>query len=291
MKCIAFGEVLWDVIDGEEHLGGAPLNLLAHASIMGAESFLVSAVGKDERGERIEKKMEDLGVKKELLQKNEFPTGWVDVVLSEDGQPEYTIHENVAFDNIEYTSALKQVLQDMNFDIFCFGTLAQRSDVSRATLEEIFAHISAKEVFYDVNLRQSYYSKEIVEASLKHATIIKLNDHEVEVLSELLFDEKMDDSEFSKKLIVDFDIHIVVVTKGKRGCSVYSDQEAVHVDGVEVVPADTVGAGDAFSAGFLNTYIRTGDIHQSAEFANKVGAYVTSQHGAIPLNKSYIDEL
>lgn len=291
MKCLAFGEVLWDVIDGEEHLGGAPLNLLAHMAIMGADSEIISAIGDDDRGRKIIEELSRIHVSDILLQKVDYPTGWVDVELSGGGQPTYTIHENVAFDNVEMTTELESSLKNNAYDVFCFGTLAQRGELSQKTLKEILEKVETKEIFYDVNLRQKYFSKEMVEESLKSATIVKLNDAEVEVLSELLFDEKMQEDVFAEKLKSVFNVGVIIVTKGKKGCSVYSAKDEVHVEGVKVEPADTVGAGDAFSAGFLYTYISTGDIHQSAEFANKVGAYVTTQHGAIPEDTSYISNI
>lgn len=292
MNFIAFGEVLWDVIDKEEYLGGAPLNLLAHAKIMGADSYLISAIGNDERGQKIAAQLKgDVAVSDTLVQVNEHPTGWVDVDLSGDGQPTYTIHEEVAFDNIAFTDEMKMSLEQSTYDIFCFGTLAQRSTVSRETLYKILESIHTKEVFFDVNLRQNYYNREMIEKSLNSSSIVKLNDGEVTVLAKLLYDEELSNIDLSSKIISDFELKIVIVTKGKKGCSVYATNEAMSLGGIKVTPTDTVGAGDAFSAAFLYTYLSTGDIGKSAEFANKVGAYVTSQSGAIPTDRDYLNKI
>jgi fructokinase len=276
MNIISFGEILFDVIGEVEHLGGAPFNLAAHLSKLGVSSSIISAVGIDERGERIKQAVKELGVDIKYLQENNFPTGYVEVELDNEGKPTYTIHENVAYDNIN------PIEVEEKFDCFCFGTLSQRNLVSKNSLFNILEKINPEHIFYDVNLRKKYYSQDIIEKSLEHSTIVKLNDEEEEELSELLFNEKLLEAEFAKRLLEKFDLKIVIITRGGEGCAVYTDKEVVEVPGVNVKIADTVGAGDAFSAGFLHKYLETGDIENSAIFANKLGAYVASRAGAIP---------
>lgn len=276
MKALSFGEILWDVIGDIEHLGGASFNLAAHLSRLGNETAIVSAVGVDARGDKIKAEIKRLGVNDEYMQTNEFPTGYVQVELDKLGKPTYTIHENVAYDNIS------QINSNEDFDCFCFGTLAQRNQGSRDSLYQFLENSKIKHVFYDVNLRQNYYSRDLIEKSLQFATIVKLNDEEVIELSKLLFQENLSEDDFAKKIIEKFDLEIVIVTRGGDGCAVYSSGEKVEVPGIKIVIKDTVGAGDAFSAGFLHRYFQTNDLKLSAQFANELGAYVASRAGAIP---------
>lgn len=276
MKSISFGEILFDVIGNTEHLGGAPFNLTAHLAKLGNQSWIISAVGQDARGEKIKAEAKKLGVHDDFLQTNKFPTGYVQVEIDIQGKPTYEIHENVAYDNIE------AVMPEENFDCFCFGTLAQRNSVSRQALRETLNNTETEEVFYDVNLRQNYYSREIIEESLRFCTIIKLNDEEVVVLSKLLFDSDLGEAEFAKMIQKKYNIKIVIITRGSKGCAVFAEDDMVEVQGIKVEVKDTVGAGDAFSAGFLHKYFGTKNIKESAEFANELGAYVASKSGAIP---------
>lgn len=276
MKAISFGEILFDVIGDNEHLGGAPFNLAAHLSKLGNDAWIVSAVGRDDRGLRIKQAAEILGVKTDYLQENDFPTGYVQVMIDEAGKPTYTIHEGVAYDNIN------KIDSDDQYDCFCFGTLAQRSQISQTALFSTLEKLQAAHVFYDVNLRQNYYNREIIEKSLNYASIVKLNDEEVAELASLLFEEKLSEQDFCKRLMEKYDLKIVIVTRGSAGCAVYSGEKIIEVSGVKVNVADTVGAGDAFSAAFLHKFFETGDLELSAMFANELGAYVASRAGAIP---------
>lgn len=288
MKFISFGEVLFDVIEQKEYLGGAPLNLVAHAAALGVDSYLVSSVGDDKRGQEILETLSQVGVRKDFVQIDfDHPTGWVDVFFDETGNHDFTIHTDVAWDYIGYPEGLKQSITENTYDVFCFGTLTQRHEISRDSLYKILHDINAQEKFYDVNLRQDYFSKEIIEKSLGYATIVKFNDEEVDVLENLLFDEGLGAENFSKKMIETYNVKIVIMTRGEKGCVIVTADEVVKVDGVKVNVADTVGAGDAFSAGFLTTYLNTGSVQQAAEIGNKIGAFVASQSGAIPTGKVY----
>lgn len=282
LKFLSFGEVLWDVIGGVEYLGGAPLNFLAHSKFFDVDGYLVSSVGSDDRGERILNMMNNFGISANFVQKDSLhPTGWVDVFVSNDGQPVFTIHKDVAFDFCEYTDSLRIFLEKQTVDCFYFGTLAQRNEVSRSTLFRILDGISAREIFYDVNIRQNFYSSSVIVNSLKRATIVKCNEDEFGLLANLLYPNQSLDF-FVKSCMNDYPIKIIIVTKGDKGCDVYSNDKMFSVPGIEVKVADTVGAGDAFSAGFLSKYLKTDDAFISAMFGNRIGAYVASQSGAIP---------
>lgn len=283
MKAIAFGEILWDIIDGKPHLGGAPLNFAAHLAKSGVESHMVSAVGNDDLGTKALKRVRELGVgATHVNQLRNYPTGTVDVFL-EDGQPDYLIHENVAFDHIKIS---EKKLPDV--DLFYFGTLIQRASLSRSTLYSLLANNHFEYVFYDVNLRKNCYTAENIMKSLEFANIVKLNLDEVEEIGRLVWGGVKGLEAFLTRLDAEYAPKIVIVTDGGNGCYIYELNELKHVAGIEVEVQDAVGAGDSFSAAFMAKYFKSKDALLSATVANKVGAFVASSKGAIP---EYSDEL
>lgn len=285
MKSIAYGEILWDIINDIPHLGGAPLNFAAHLSKSGAESFIISKVGNDKLGKTAVEKVGEQGVSIDFISEDShYPTGTVDVFLV-DGQPDYLIHENVAFDNIESESRMDSL---DGYDLFYFGTLIQRTATSRETLYSILETNTFEYIFYDVNLRKNCFSEENIRRSLQYANIVKLNGDELEVISEMMYEEKKVMNDFLEIYSNDYNIKTTIVTDGANGCYVYENNALNHVEGVEVEVKDAIGAGDSFSAAFMYRYFKTRDAYHSAEIANRVGAYVASQQGAIP---EYSEEL
>ncbi len=284
LKVLAFGEILFDFIGGAEHLGGAPLNFAAHISRLGANAAILSAIGCDDRGERAVKRLLDYGVGCEyILRSPKHLTGIVNVELSGQGQPSYSILENVAYDNIAYSPRQAASILDEGWDAFYFGTLAQRNDVSRECLYDLLDRFSGGVVFCDINLRQNYYSRRIIEKSFGYADIVKINDDELRVLSKLLYDDVIEPERFFGRLACEYGIKLLVVTCGSRGCDVFAESGWFHSDGVEVDVVDTVGAGDAFSAAFLYSYLTGHTLEQSAGIANRLGAAVAGQRGAVPV--------
>ncbi len=282
-RVMSFGEILWDVIGGKEFIGGAPFNLAAHLARLGADSRMVSRVGRDERGKRALAEVKKLGMTDELIQRDaDHPTGRVDVVLTAAGLPSYVIHEDVAYDHIEYSRELQSRLGEETFSAFCFGTLGQRSGVSRYTLHRVLDAIDSTEVFLDINLRQNFYSGELVRESLSRATVLKLNDEEAEALPSLIFARKMREREFAAAVSDEFGVDIVCITHGERGCRVFHGGAFETVPGVRVKVADTVGAGDAFGAGFLYRLCCGEEPYECARFGNRLGAFVASKRGAVP---------
>lgn len=280
MKILAFGEVLWDFIEGEKHFGGAPVNFAAHLVQCGGVAAMVTAIGNDKLGDQARTEMLNRGVSDALVQVNEQLTGRVMVFLT-NGQPTYRIRKEVAYDYVD-----KEQL-DLNkmksFDAFYFGTLAQRNTVSREALRYILDHIQFGTVFYDVNLRKDAYSKEVIAESLQSCTVVKMNDDEVEMLSPMLYGMELSTEHFVGRLQVDFPhLEIILVTAGAKGCTVYTRDMKHEVAAEAIQVKDTVGAGDAFCAAFLTTYLKTGDARKAARIGNKVGGFVASQHGAIP---------
>ncbi|MCZ6522192.1 MAG: carbohydrate kinase [Bacteroidetes bacterium] len=291
MNSLAFGEIFWDVSEGQPYIGGAPFNLAAHLAKCGADSFVISRVGNDELGLSALEETKSLSVNDTWVQvDNQYATGTVDVFLR-DGQPTYTIHENVAYDFIDHQEFDQRKLKAAEFKIFYFGTLAQRNIKSRETLYQLLSEIKFNHIFYDVNLRQQFFSKEIIENSLKYSTILKLNHEEMKVLSDLLYGQEIKAEEFSQKLVTAFNQQLIIITAADKGCMVFANGEFQSVPGEKVEVVDAVGAGDSFSAAFLYKYFQVGDPVKAAFVANQIGAFVASSRGAVPTYPDHIKEL
>ena len=291
MDVVAFGEILWDVIDGVPHIGGAPFNFAAHAARCGLKSSIVSAVGDDELGRRALAEAERLGVDVSMVGVlPSLPTGTVNVTLA-DGIPSYEIVRPVAWDEITGDAAAwgpaalpcndgraGSPLPAVDVPrAFYFGTLAQRSSVSAATLGSLLHTCASSLVFFDVNLRQDYWSGELVENGLAFTDILKVNDDEMRTLGfapESLF------ARFPR-------LKTVVETRGAAGCRVTSrDGEAFDSPAVADGPVvDTVGAGDSFSAAFLAAVLRGECLASAAEAGNRLAGKVAARAGAIPEDK------
>ncbi len=285
MKVIAFGEILWDVIDGQYLIGGAPLNFAAHFKQCGGESAIYSKVGNDENGRRAIEKLKALQLDLNFVQTdNIHPTGLVNVILK-NGQPAYTIDKDVAYDYI-----LPPLESLPDFDALYFGTLAQRNETSRNTLIKLLRNNIFQHIFYDVNLRKDGYTQNIILDSLGSCTILKLNDEEVNTLSSMIWHKEMNFDEFMRNVFDSYaQIKTIILTKGSKGCSIYEKgSEVIEVPSLPVVVKDTVGAGDAFSASFLYSYLIGCQVTESAVLANRIAGFVASQEGPIP---NYSDSL
>ena len=219
-----------------------------------------------------------------------IPTGTVDVELDSNGIPTYTINENTAWDNIFLTQAQKKHISEIEWDLFCLGTLAQRTEKNRKLLSDISGKIKAKDVFYDINLRQNYYDKSWIKDSLKTATIVKVNDEEADFLSEYFYGKKLSEKEFAGKIILDYELKLVCVTRGADGAAVYHDGEIYENPGIKVKVGDTVGAGDSFSAGLIFSLLNGQTPEKALDFAIKIGAFVASSFGAIPNYSKALEE-
>ena len=282
IKALAIGEVLWDIFPDDHRLGGAPFNVVAHLQKMGAEAYLLSAVGYDELGEKIVKEAQSLGVNTRFLgQTNDYPTGTVKVSL-EAGIPSYTIVEGVAWDFLTQTSSTAAGLLEEPWDVVIFGTLAQRAPANGAFIRATLDSLEATEIFFDVNLRQDYYSREAIIQSLEKCSILKLNDEEVDVLSRVLFEHGMSSRAFVEKLFERYALHTVCVTLGGDGAEIHTRERIDLIPGVSVSVRDTVGAGDSFSAAYLWSWLHGGDPVEAGKTGCRLGAYVASKDGAIP---------
>ncbi|HOJ66714.1 MAG TPA: carbohydrate kinase [Paludibacteraceae bacterium] len=277
---VGIGEILWDVLPTGKVLGGAPANFAYHISQLGFDGFAVSAIGNDELGEEI---IENLHRKNMnfIIEKVSFPTGTVQVTLNDAGIPCYEICENVAWDNIPFTEEMKKLAQETK--AVCFGSLAQRHPVSRQTIQQ-FLDIVPQEALkiFDVNLRQHFYSKELIDYSLKKCNILKINDEEILLLSQLFDWNEKSDIDICKRLLRDYSLDMIVLTKGTNGSCVVTPHEISSKPTPIVEVADTVGAGDAFTAGFVAGILKGKSVPDAHELAVEISAFVCTQQGAMP---------
>lgn len=285
MKLLSFGAILWDVIEGQEYIGGAPFNLAAHAAILGLESHLVSAVGNDERGRRALMRVKKLGVRDDLVRIVDAPTGVVDVWLDPGGSPAFTIRQPAAWDYIELSDEDLALIKRMNFDMICFGSLEQRESATKKSLRALLASAAedgGPQRFCDINLRAPFYDAERVEYSIRNCEILKLNGDEAREICGLLSLPFNGLEDFCRMISGDYGTETVCVTLGDEGCLVYDGEETTRCPGVKVKVVDTVGAGDAFSAAFIARLLNGAKAAEAGEFACRMGALVASKTGAIP---------
>ena len=280
-KVAGIGELLWDVLPKGKQLGGAPCNFAFHALQSGFESYVISAIGQDKDGDEILQVLDKLGLNTSFVQtKPDYPTGIVTVKLDKAGIPDYTIHENVAWDYIEQNVKLKAFAKEV--DAICFGSLAQRSRVSKATIWSFLENTrpDCLKVF-DINLRQSYYTLETILKSLEFANVLKLNDDELSVLASIIGYEG-DEESVIRQLLKEFDLKLIAFTKGTNGSILLTNDEISYCEVQKVEVEDTVGAGDSFTAfllaGILNN-LKLKKIHWAA---TNVASYVCTQPGATP---------
>lgn len=272
VKIAVFGEILWDIFGEEKTIGGAPFNFAAHASRLGAEVGLVSAVGRDELGDAAVTAAKGFGVDTENIARVDAPTGYCRVTLS-DGKPSYELVRGVAYDMIPPPEG------EIAADAFYFGTLAARSGVSASTLSSLLDG-DYREIFFDINIRQNYYTEELIDASLRRATIFKLSREEMGVLG---FGN--DEVDLCRKVSERYaNLRLVILTLDRDGALVYETATGlIYRSPKPTSPAvSTVGAGDSFSACFLVNYLRGTGIEDSLRRATALSDYVVTQLGAVP---------
>ena len=280
---IGMGEVLWDVLPEGKKLGGAPCNFAYHVSQFGVDSCAVSAIGDDALGKEIIASLDSKGVNYNI-ETVPYPTGTVQVELDADGVPQYEIKENVAWDNIPYTALLENLAQRTK--ALCFGSLAQRNVVSRNTINRFLDAIPDENdplVVFDINLRQGFYTKEIICHSMERCNILKINDEELVTISRLFGYPGIDLQDKCWILLGKYNLKMLILTCGINGSYVFTPGNVSFQPTPKVEVADTVGAGDSFTAAFIASILKGRPVAEAHRKAVEVSAFVCTQPGAMPV--------
>jgi fructokinase len=279
---VGLGELLWDLLPAGKQLGGAPANFAYITSLLGDEGIPASCLGQDSLGSEALNRLEELSLSTEFIQHDaEHPTGTVVVEVDSSGQPRFEILKSVAWDHLAWTPQWQMLAQ--RADAICFGSLAQRSAKSRSTILN-FLHGTRPNALrvFDVNLRQNFYTAEILSESMKLASLVKLNHEELPRIMRLLELEHRSEKHSAQRLLSAHDLKLVCITRGTNGSLLVSADECSEHPGFKIKVADTVGAGDAFTAALVHGYLRQTPLAQINDTANRVGAWVASQSGATP---------
>lgn len=275
---VGIGELLWDVLPTGKRAGGAPINFVYHATQMGAEGYAISAVGNDLSGTEIVQELEKNHISNSLGIV-EYPTGSVMVELKE-GIPTYTIIEGVAWDHIPLTQESIDLVKKA--DAICFGTLALRSQASKDTILSLLTYAREEALrFFDINIRQSYYSKELIETLLHKANVFKVNDEEL-VLLRGMCDLEGSDEEVCRKMLRKYNLKYVILTAGSAFSSIYSTDEQSTIPTPKVEVVDTVGAGDSFSGAFVYSLLTGKSLREAHQIAVETAAFLCTREGAWP---------
>ncbi len=278
---IGIGELLWDVLPSGKKLGGATANFAFHVMQLGGKGSIISAVGNDDDGNEIIELLKKKGMDTALISRLDlFPTGTVNVEIDQNGIPTYNIHTEVAWDYIPYKKSWKSRLAIAS--AICFGSLAQRSTVSAQTIHQVLKLVPYNCLkILDINLRQNFFTKEVIEQSLYCADILKLNEDELQVIAKMANLRGTDEEKLST-ILDRFSVKLIALTKGGQGSLLFTHEEKSWLESPKVKIADTVGAGDSFTAamtmGLLNGWPLV-KVHQNAV---RVSAYVCTQSGAMP---------
>ena len=278
---VGLGEILWDMLPAGKQLGGAPANFAYHAQALGGRGIVVSCIGNDELGKEIMKRLEKLGLDSSYVAVDEnHPTGTVTVELDEQGKPNYTIHENVAWDYIASDSGLLELA--VQADAVCYGSLCQRSQVSRHTVRD-FLQVTNSDCLrvFDINLRQSYFKEEITRTMLELSNVLKLNDEELPVVADLL-GLTGPETDILSQLTDIYELRMIALTGGAKGSRLYAQGENSNHEGFPAEVADTVGAGDSFTAAMTLGLLYDKPLDWINEYSNRVASFVCSQNGATP---------
>lgn len=280
---VGMGEALWDVLPEGKKIGGAPANFAYHVSQFGLPSCVVSAVGEDTLGKEITENFTSKGLN-QLIAEVPYPTGTVQVEIDQAGVPQYEIKENVAWDNIPYTSELEDLAKKTK--AVCFGSLAQRNVVSRKTINSFLDAMPRTEdslVVFDVNLRQGFYNKEILCNSMRRCNILKINDEELVTVSRMFGYPGIDLQDKCWILLGKYNLKMLILTCGINGSYVFTPGNVSFQPTPKVEVADTVGAGDSFTAAFIASILKGKSVQEAHSRAVRTSAYVCTKKGAMPI--------
>lgn len=281
MKLLSFGEILWDMYPDQNYIGGAPFNFAAHYKMQGGDAYFLSAVGNDDLGKEALEILKKWNIKTDYITVCETTeTGKCLISLNENGIPEYNLLDNVAYDYIKTPD-----LSNNSFDALYFGSLALRSKVNKKTLADLIESHSFKEIFVDINIRKPYVFPDAIAFAFNNATVIKISDEELPVVTNVLFGKELGCLEASKFIAEKFkNIKLILITLGEKGSFAYDCKKDISYscDAKKVNVVSTVGAGDSFSATFLLKYLSGESINKCLERASYVSAFVVSRKEAIP---------
>ena len=280
---VGMGEALWDVLPEGKKIGGAPANFAYHVSQFGLPSCVVSAVCDDALGKEIVENFTSKGLN-QLIAEVPYPTGTVQVEIDPAGVPQYEIKENVAWDNIPYTAHLEQLAEKTK--AVCFGSLAQRNVVSRNTINRFLDAMPQTDdslVVFDVNLRQGFYTKEILCNSMKRCNILKINDEELVTISRMFGYPGIDLQDKCWILLGKYNLKMLILTCGINGSYVFTPGNVSFQPTPKVEVADTVGAGDSFTAAFIASILKGKSVQEAHSLAVQTSAYVCTKKGAMPI--------
>ncbi len=290
-KCIVgLGELLWDLFPQGKTPGGGTANFAFHVSQFGLPGLVASAIGEDEAGDELEALLRERGVGT-CLQRDDHPTGSVTVSVDAQGIPSYTIHEGVAWDYIRFTESLKTLAEGCS--AVSFGTLGQRGSVSRESIGQFLRHMPADSLrIFDINLRQHFYSDEIILRSLEACNILKINDEELPVLAAILDLEASEPEAACRAIRERYSLNALILTRGARDSYVFTSSQTLRRDTPQVEVADTVGAGDAFTGAFCAALLRGRPMAEAHALAVETAAWVCTQTGGMPpLPKTLLQKL
>lgn len=280
---VGIGEALWDMLPEGKKIGGAPANFAYHSSQFGFDGCAISAIGKDALGTEIIETFDSKNLHYLLPQVN-HPTGTVQVIIDSEGIPTYDIEQNVAWDYMPFTQEMRQLA--LCARAVCFGSLAQRGIESRHTIMQFVKSMADGDgqfKIFDINLRQEFYTKQIIEDSLKYCNVLKINDEELILISEMFGLPDIDMEDKCWILLAKYNLKMVILTCGVNGSYVFAPGEMSFQETPQVIVADTVGAGDSFTATFCASLLYDKSIKDAHKLAVEVSAYVCSQHGAMPI--------
>lgn len=277
---VGLGEVLWDMLPEGRKIGGAPVNFAYHAGQFGIDTMAVSAIGNDKLGEDTIAEMNGKHLN-HIFPSVPYPTGSVQVSLDEKGVPAYDIKENVAWDNIPFTNEIESVAHSCR--AVCFGSLAQRNAVSRNTIRKFIESTPDGCIrIFDINLRQNFYTSNVIHDSLELCNILKINDEEIMLVSRMFNYDSSNIENVCRTIMEDFSLEMVILTCGTKGSYIFTKDDVSFMPTPKVNVADTVGAGDSFTGSFCAAILRGLPVAEAHKKAVEVSAYVCTQNGAMP---------
>lgn len=287
MKILAFGEVLFDIFGTDERIGGAPFNFAAHMSRQGAEVELMTAIGRDERGDQVKRYMQQYGLKTSLLACVDEPTGICRVLLNEHGVPSYDLVKPAAWDNIPWRPQFSERVTNTKYDLLYFGSLSQREQTSAKTLEALRKSVSSQWTLFDCNIRLPYVTRESVETGLRSCTHLKVSREEAPILAQLGLAPVYEDQErqaWCRVVAQKYGVEQVLLTLDKDGAAVYAADKELYLEqaGERVKVVSTVGAGDSFAAGYMASQLRGESIEVSLREAVLLSSQVVQSTGIFP---------